>query len=836
MAYEFDLRTALGYSRKRTLRFGEFVDEFLKAPREFLHTSSTLVSTAIQHFGFKIVVRAGEPIISYEIFKDTLNKGTNAVFGQEVAIKHVVDSINSAGRETGPNRGLVLVGPPASGKTNIIDILTHALEEYTKEGKVKLYSFFFEFASKTRERNLEIWSSFRHNPVLLFPVVLPGGELPGGELPLRPRQELFEWAAHSQGGQLTVPTYYQTSTLDKCSIDIIEGLLQSPNNRDKSLYDILEEYVRVEEIIFSNGQAKGLANIDDMRHLRVEVRDQDLSPEDRIILDEHLPGYNLRQYTGAMVSANRGILHIHDGFAGLKANAESEYRPLLMLLGCGKASVQATQANVDATVIMTTNLEEMERLEKEQTSSKLLDRIEKVTVNYLLDANSEMDILRRDMSIMKTEYEVDPNLLRITAEYSVLTRFMPPARKKFHENWSERKKQLYRDITPEKKLVIYAYQSEDPIATISKIPHWHRFRSEALRLNLNLDEPESLTPYLERHPDSITLSESGLFTNEELSLIDDEFMRELFREHYPHEGRHGISVRQLQNIMRNTIAHSDGRKVHVGTFLSQLKRMIAEGPDIHHWLAARKRYTHEHRTLPARKIGDFRLGPGEGDYGDYEGLVKVVKYLYYKMIGREITQATVDREPEQIEKDLRRYLQYVLLANAVVNKAFAHIMVPQFSFIHPTTGEKIDKPDTAYMMSLEKVVAPERDPVHYRQEIAKKFLELQGSQEIQLEEGKTVMSSRKDNVLTCFHNMYACLLSHRRSVEGIDAENLANAFFQKKNSPAAYKDGYSAEIKSLVETILNNMVTRFNYPVAIALDTVVFGLRKKIVDFSKMIC
>jgi len=825
---EFDLKTVLGYTRKRTLRFEDFVQEFIQSPQEFLNTSSTLLTQAIQHFGFKIVVRAGEPIISYEIFKDKLNGGTNAVFGQEIAIKHIVDSINSAGRETGPNRGLVLVGPPASGKTNIIDILTNALEEYSKEGDVHLYSFFFQFGNPEMGRTLEIWSSFRHNPILLFPVVLAGGRKP-----VRPRQELFEWAR--KGGKLTVPTYYQTATLDKCSIDIIEGLLQNPINRGKSLFNILQEYVRVEEIVFSNSQALGMANIDDMRHLNVSVRNQDLSQEDRAILDQHLPGHNLRQYNGAMVSANRGILHIHDGFSGLKVNAESEYRPLLMLLGSGKASVEATQAFIDATVIMTTNIEEMERLEKELTSSKLLDRIEKITVNYLLDSNSEMDILGRDMLIMRTEYEVDPNLLRIAAEYAVCTRLMPPTPKKFPETWSERKKQLYRDITPEKKLAIYAYQSEDPIATIKKIPHWHRFRSEATRLHLDLERPETLAPYLERHPGSMTLHETGLFTTEELSLIDDEFMRELYREHYPHEGRHGISVRQLQNIMRNTISHSDGRKVHVGTFLSQLKRMIAEGSEIHHWLAPRRRYAQEHRTIPARKIGNFRLGPGEGDYGDYAGLVKVVQYLYYKLISREITQATVDREPGQIEADLRRYLQYVLLANALENKAFAHIMVPKFSFIHPSTGEKVDKPDLAFMKSMEKVIAPERDPVHYRKEVAKKFLDLQSSGEIQMEEGKTVMNSQQDNLLTCFHTIYATLLSHRRSVEGIDAENLANAFFQKKNNPQAYL-GYSSEIKGLVSVVLNNMISRFQYTEAIALDTIVFALRKKIIDFSKMIC
>ncbi|MDJ0840844.1 MAG: hypothetical protein QNK37_30310 [Acidobacteriota bacterium] len=824
-----DIRGVLGYSRNRTLQFSEFVEEFIANPEGYLHTSPTLLASAIKHFGFKIVVRSGEPVISYDIFKDEFNNGTNAVFGQEFAIKHLVDSITSAGKEAGPNRGLVLIGPPASGKTNIIDLMSHALEEYSKQKSVKLYSFFFEFKSEDGLRTLEFWSPFRHNPVLLFPVVLAGDQ------PLRPRQELFEWACAGRDHKVSIPTYYQNASLDKNSINIIEGLLQNPRNRGKSLFNIFEDYVRIEEIVFSAGQAQGISNIDDMRELKIRRRNLDIGPEDKAILNYHLPGFTVYLYEGAMVASNRGILHIHDGFSGDDRTSESDYRPLLMLLGSGKASVDATQASIDTSVIVTTNIEEMERLEGRLTSSKLLDRIEKVPVNYLLDANSEMDILKRDMAIMREEYEVDPNLLRVAANYAVLTRLLPPGRKKFPENWSQRKRDLYLRISPEQKLFIYAYQSEEPIHTIQKIPHWHGFRNEAMKLGLDLNDPDQLTPLIERHPESITLHASGLFTNDELSLIDDAFMRELWKEHYPFEGRTGISVRQLQNIMRNTVSHSDGRKIHVGTFLSQLKRMIREGPELHHWLHVDGRYKKD-GPPPARvrKIGEMQLGPGEGSYGDFSGLVKVVQYLYYKTIEREITEATVDRDPVQIETDLRRYLQYALLANAIDNKAFAHIMVPKFTFIHPTTGEKVDKPDTAFMASIEKAVAPNRDPVQYRREIAQKFLEMQSKGEISIAEGKNVLNSRNDNLLVCFHTLYAKLLSHRRTVEGINAELLRDAFFQRKNNLTQYKT-YPVEIRGLVENIINNMKARFNYPETIALDTIVFALRKKIVDITKMI-
>ena len=213
----------------------------------------------------------------------------------------------------------------------------------------------------------------------------------------------------------------------------------------------------------------------------------------------------------------------------------------------------------------------------------------------------------------------------------------------------------------------------------------------------------------------------------------------------------------------------------------------------------------------------------------------MVQALYYMLIEREITEATVDREPEQIEDDLRRYLQYVLLANALENKAFAHIMVPKFTFIHPNTGEKVDQPDLNYMVSIERVIAPDRDPLVFRKEMAQKFLELQSTAEIIIPEGKTVINSRSDNVLLCFHTQYSALMSHRRSVDGINAEILRDAFFQKKNNPAYYLT-YSVETRTLVETIIKNMVERFDYPESIALDTIVFALRKDIVDFGRMIC
>jgi hypothetical protein len=826
-----DLRSFLGGSRPRSLRFSEYVDVFMENPLACLYTSSTLISEAIKSFGFEIVVRSGEPAVSYNVFKDPFSGGTNAVFGQEYCIKQIVDVIESVGKESSPQRGIVLVGPPASGKTNIVDLVSLALEEYSKHAEVKLYSFYFRFENKGRV--VEFRPKFRHNPILLFPTSL---QLDGATT--HPRQEFFEFVNRHRPPEEKVlfPTFYQNATIDKRSLDIVEKVMQNPRNAGKTLFDIFEDYVRVEEIDFSNAQAKGIANIDDMGQLKVDVRPVNLGKDHREVVNEHLPGAYLYQYEGAMVAANRGLLHIHDAFGGegeLDAGEEA-YKPLLMLLGSGKASIESTQTPIDATVIATTNLEEMTRLEQQLTSSKLLDRIDEVPVNYLLDAQSEMDILKRDMSNLREKYDVDPNLLRVATYFSVLTRLLPTRKVPPLASWSDAKKAFYHSIPPEQKLFIYSAQPGDPMATIRKLPEWHPFRSELIRLGVDIHHLERYENLIARRADRISLEQAAVFSVEQLKMVDDDFMRALWSEHHPYEGKNGISVRQLQNLMRDTIANSNGFRVHVGTFFSRLKKTLNEGPALHRWVPMDERYRRDRKPCPKRTIGAMSFEEGEGDYGDVQGLTRVAQALYNDIIRREITVATVNRDPQEIALDLRKYVQHVLLLRAHENRAFAHIMVRRFTYFDPVSGSKVDEPDTKYMASIERILAPSVLPEVFRREMAERFLDMNDSGELSLEEGKSVVGSRSDNFLTCFGQEYQKLLSHRRTVGDVNPEQLRDALFQRRMKPEKY-EGYEERIRKYAEELLSNMGRRFGYSKESALDTILFALRKHIIDFEEII-
>ena len=836
MNNEFNYQGLLSLRRREPMSFSQFVESFLENPEDVLRTSSGIILEAIRHFGIEIIIRSGEPVLHYKVFSDPFSKGINAVHGQEFCIKRILDVIESVDRESGPRRGIVMVGPPASGKTNIVDLIAQALEEYTKKMPHKLYTFTWllkhNHDQNSPERELELNSALALNPILLFPTSL---SLNDGTV-VHPRQELFEEARRRHPDkQLNIPSYYQYATLDKRSLDILSALRHNIKNKNLSLADILDKYVTVEELIYSNAQGRGIANVDDMAQLQTFVRTFTLSPEDVSLLNDHLQGKFMFKYEGPLLSSNRGLLHIHDAFGpqGSNGPSETDYKPLLMLLGSGKVTLEATQASIDNCTIMTTNLDEMDALEKQLTSSKLLDRIEKIPVNYLLDAHSEMCILQRDLSNIMQKFDVDPNLLRIASAYSVITRLFAPARTDFPNSWEANKIELYKTIAPEQKLAIYSCQPESPLETIRKLPPWHPFRNECFRLGINIHSDEQMIKMIRPTNMQLHLEETQLFSEAQLALIDDEFMRLMREEHYPEEGKFGISVRQLQNIMRNTITSSDGIKVTVRLFLKQLEKIFSEGPSVHHWLAF-KVSRRKSRKTDARIIGHIEFGEGDSNFENYSGLIKVVKAIYFTWIRKEITISTVNRNPDQIEMDLRKYLQHALLANAIENKAFSHLLIPRYTYIDPSNGKKVDSPDYDFMISIEKILKPEIAPLDCRHEISARFLKAMDQQTIKIQLDQPLINSRDDMVNEVFAAEFNTLLSHHRSIEGIDPDTISDAFFHRISDYDRFLH-YSEDIQTYVNTVLSNMSQRFHYSEEIALDTITYALREEIINISDMI-
>lgn len=802
------IKNLLNYKFERTIKWSDYLNMVVSDPEPHLKLSTDLILDAIKSYGYKIKMRNGQPVISYNVFSDPFSRGLNAIHGQETCIKSVIDIIYSINKETGPNRGIVLVGPPASGKTNICDLVTKAVEEYVKNGNIKMYTFSFKF-----DETVFIKTSFNHNPLLLFPTLLKNDN----EV-RNPRQEFFD-LLKSEHLDLNIPSFYKDATLDKKIMDVLEGLIMNPEHADKTLFDILEQYVVIQEFEYSMVQGRGIANIDNMSLLKSDIKKTTLHRKDVEAVTQHLPNLDLYQYQGSMVTSNRGILHIHDAFdIANESTLIQKYKPLLLLLGSGKINVESTQIPLDNITVMTTNLEEMENLEKYLTSVKLLDRIEKIPVNYLIDVNAEIDLLKRDIHGYKKDYDMDPNFFKIAAYFSVMSRLCPPETPK--DEWSANKGIFYRSLTPDQKMVIYASKTNNIENMLQNLPYWHPFSQEARQLGIDLKKPETYTEFIEEHPDAVDLKESGMFKDKELKFIDDSLKQHLRQEHFPIEGNKGISTRQMQNVVRDVILKSDELKITVSLFLDQLKHILKESAYVNSWIKESE-----------------ELANDKHEYFAIEKLTDILEGMYWDLLSREITICITDRDPESIEHDLRRYLQYVMLNHARKSTKLKQLL-QKFSFIDPITGKKIDAPDHPFMESIENILMTRSDKVDvFRQGIADRILNGMHRKDIVLtnDNGNIISSKNEDDkILEFFIKEHKKLLSNSRTNDSINTEKLKDAFFYKQNDPAKYKKA-EKKVKDMCEKVINNMVTNFGYSKDTALDAILYAFRNEIIELSTII-
>jgi predicted Ser/Thr protein kinase len=834
------LSEILKYTPSKEMKFSDFIGEFMENPKTHLQTSSSIVLESIRSKGYKIISNNGTPAISYNVFTDPFTDGVNAIYGQEKPIKDILHIIDSLNREAGPNRGLVLVGPPASGKTNIVDIISRAVEDYVKRGNLQLYTFAFKFEStqeSSKNRPVYIRSLFNHNPLLLLPILLNNE---GNDI--NPRQQVFDKLLENYP-DINIPMFYKEANLDKKTLDIIEALINSPKNTGKTLFEILEEYVVIYRLEYSSAQSVGISNIDKMGYLTTSLDRMKIDPADMETVSKHAPELSLMQYKGSLVSSNRGILHIHDAFGiQSEANLTEMYKPLLMLFGSGKVNIESTQVNIDNISFLTTNLEEIETLESFMSSLKIIDRIEKIPVNYLINTNAEMDLLKRDAKSLGTKYDIDPNFFKIAAYYSVMTRLSQPKTPK--ESWDDKKKAFYQSLSAPQKLFIYASKNTDMIKTLTNLPKSNKFVNEAKQLGIDIYDPETYKHLLYEHPAAIDLKECGLFTEDDLKLIDDEFKEHLINENFPEEGNSGISTRQMQNIIRDVVLSSKNNMLSVPKFLQELDKIMDEGFYINSWAKnmINKQKVEVKLTTPAKATEDKILENSVQDfYGDAFGLTIYVGELYDSLLKNELTISITDRNPDEIEADFRKYIQHVLLDQATLSKSQKHIMVPRYTYIDKITGERIDEPNYRFMSNIENIILG--SPAYtkmggitkraFRKEISNKYHNKVYNKIIE-PTSDLIIDSSDDGLLEQFSKEYKMLLSNRRVNENINVEELKNLFYIKQNSKTDYIK-YDKELRNFCEKIISNMKNNFGYSKNTALEAIIYAIDNKVIDLKNII-
>lgn len=380
------------------------------------------------------------------------------------------------------------------------------------------------------------------------------------------------------------------------------------------------------------------------------------------------------------------------------------------------------------------------------------------------------------------------------------------------------------ELTPPQKLFIYASRTNDIIKTLTNLPTSNKFVNEAKQIGINIYNPDEYKDLIFEHPNSIDLKDCGLFSEKEVSVIDEDFKEHLLEEGYPNEGKKGISTRQMQNIIRDVIMTSKNNMLSVPKFIDELHDII-EGGGQENWI---KNLEEEYDNISS-----------DDTYNDFIALILFVIDLYHDIIKNEIVISVTNRDPQKIEDDLRKYMQHALLDQAKMSRSQSHILVPLYSYVDSNTGDAVEKPNKEFMRSMEEIIVPRVMKTRittFRKNICKKFSSKcdEGLINVKGKSGKNLINSWDDGFIDQFSSEYNALLSNKKVVSDINGEDLKNGFYIRQINMNDYKK-LPKNIQTFCDTVVRNMVEKYNYSDNTAIEVIVYALNEYVIDLEKLI-
>ncbi|RKX58601.1 MAG: hypothetical protein DRP29_06280 [Thermodesulfobacteriota bacterium] len=128
--------------------FDQFLAKLAENPERYLRTSYKYIYDAIVHFGKEEIKDCGETLPHYHVFDDPFGNGRKKIFGQHRLLESLVDEIRSSAEEEGPERIILLHGPPGTAKTSIMYLISKAMEFYSRTEEGELLRFKWKISNR----------------------------------------------------------------------------------------------------------------------------------------------------------------------------------------------------------------------------------------------------------------------------------------------------------------------------------------------------------------------------------------------------------------------------------------------------------------------------------------------------------------------------------------------------------------------------------------------------------------------------------------------------------------------------------------------------------------
>jgi len=341
--------------------FARYLDMVSEDPR-LARLSHALVADMIDAFGLSVGPDGEE---RFDLFEGEL-------FGQEHVIQQVADYFRAAGRRLDVRkRILLLVGPPGSGKSTLVNTMKKGLEAYTNTDDGRVYAI--------------KGSQMHEDPLRLIP------------------EDLRDEAGVYIEGDLNPEVRWMVDNVYKGDITKV------PVRR---IFYSISHGVGFGTFVATDPRSEDLTRL---------VGDVDLS-----LLDPADPTSAKRAYkfTGELNAAHRGMADLLEVF-------KMDERFLAVLLSLSQEQIIKTNGPgtmyADEAVIAQSNLAEYDELVANPRAAAMLDRLVVVKVPFVLSVRDEIRIYEKMLSGADLgRNDVSPLALHTAATFAVLTRLTHP--------------------------------------------------------------------------------------------------------------------------------------------------------------------------------------------------------------------------------------------------------------------------------------------------------------------------------------------------------------------------------------------------------------------------
>ncbi len=363
-----------------------------------LRSAYQRVHDMILSYGVEEYLDAKKKVVHYRFFDDPLDHGRDAIFGLDVPLMKLVQTIHAAARQLGPERRILLLhGPVGSAKSTIARLVKKGLERYVRGDEGALFTYAWKVDGEVQP--------------------CPMHEEPLHLIPLEWRRKALEEAGIDPG----VNRYLlQLDLCPFCRFHFTEKMHAYKGDWARVMDDVI-----VRRMVFSEQDRIGIGTFQpkdeknqdsteltgDINYRKIALYGSDSDPR----------AFN---FDGELCVANRGVIEFVEI---LKLDVAFLYD----LLGATQEHKikpkKFAQTDIDLVIIGHTNEPEYRKLQNNEYMEALRDRTIKIDVPYITRLSDEVRIYDKDFNAERAQnVHIAPHTLEIAAMWAVLTRLEEP--------------------------------------------------------------------------------------------------------------------------------------------------------------------------------------------------------------------------------------------------------------------------------------------------------------------------------------------------------------------------------------------------------------------------